>query len=152
MVLLSASSVGAQTSNRLDAVRVSAASVDSAFRSIARTPADVARELPGVPDQYQVIVLSRQTAGVAEIHERWTDIVFVRRGSGILQTGAVLVGSKRSEPSEWTGSAIENPKDRRVSAGDFLLIPAGLAHQWRPTGRGVFSYVVVKVRPNPAAP
>ena len=71
MLVLCASSVDAQGPTRRDVMRVSGASVDSAFRAIALDPAEAAREFPGgAPDQYQVVVLRSQVAGTAEIHER----------------------------------------------------------------------------------
>jgi mannose-6-phosphate isomerase-like protein (cupin superfamily) len=134
-------------------VQISGSSIDSAFRDLMRNPAEVARELPaGASDRYQVVVLKKQATTPAEIHERWTDIVFVRTGNAVLQTGETLVGKKRSDASEWTGSAIKNPEERRVSAGDIVLIAAGVAHQWRIIRREGFSYIVVKVRPGGGRP
>lgn len=143
----------AQGQTRGKVVSLSGAAVDSALQELVLKPAEVARELwTEAPNLYQVVVLLKRLATAAEIHERWTDIVFVRSGSAVLLTGEVLVGKKQMAPSEWTGSAVENPESRSVSAGGIVLIAAGVAHQWQPSGSEPFSYIVVKVRPGRAAP
>jgi mannose-6-phosphate isomerase-like protein (cupin superfamily) len=143
----------AQGQARGDVISVSGAAVDSAFHDLAMKPADVARELPTeAQNRYQLVVLRKRIVTPAEIHERWTDIVFVRSGSAILETGRGLIARKESGPSEWTGSAVRSPTARSISAGDIILIAAGVAHQWRPSGSEAFAYIVVKVRPGSTAP
>ncbi len=151
MMIISTTAAGGQTSGNV--VSVSGAAVDSALRELAVNPADFSRELStGAPNRYQLVVLRKSVATSAEIHERWTDIVFIRGGSAVLQTGEGLVGQKQMARSEWTGSAVKNPRSRSVSAGGIVLIAAGVAHQWKPSGSEPFSYIVVKVRPGRAAP
>ena len=148
-----ASTTQAHGQIRGNVVSLSGAAVDSALHELATRPAEVARELSTEsPNRYQVVVLRKRVATSAEIHERWTDIVFVRSGSAILQTGGRLVDKRLSAPSEWTGSSVRNPESRSVSAGGIVLIAAGIAHQWRPSGSEAFSYIVVKVRPDRTAP
>ena len=152
-LVMIASTAEAHGQSRGNVVRISGAAVDSALRELASNPTDVARVLSNeAPNRYQFVVLRKRVVTPAEIHERWTDIVFVRSGSAVLETGRVLIGKKRSAPSEWTGSAVRNPENRSVSAGDVIVIAAGMGHQWRPSGSEAFSYVVVKVRPGVAAP
>lgn len=129
-------------------VRIEGSAIDSAFRSIATTPANFAREFAaGDKKQYQFVVLARSTTGPAELHDDWSDIVFVRHGSAILQTGLKLVEKKLAEKGEWRGTAIADAKGELVHAGDVLIIPAGIAHQWQPEGGVPFSYVILKVHP-----
>ena len=147
------STTEAHGQSRGNVVGISGAAVDSALRELASNPTEIARELPNeAPNRYQFVVLRKSVVTPAEIHERWSDIVFVRSGSAVLETGRVLIGKKRAAPSEWTGSAVRNPENRSVSAGDIIVIAAGTGHQWRPSGSEAFSYIVVKVRPAPAAP
>ena len=128
-------------------VHVTAGAIDSAFRDVAAAPPE-ARDLPtGALAHYQAIVLSRRTASEAEVHERWTDVVFVKRGAAVLRTGRALFRRRAGDPGEWSGSAVARPRDQLVGPGDVLVIPAGIAHQWRPSGPEPFSYVLVKVRP-----
>jgi hypothetical protein len=91
VAVLSSLAANAQ-SRQPPVVRIEAGAIDSAFRSIATTPTEFAREF-AVEDktQYQFVVLSRSTTGPSELHDDWSDIVFVRSGSAILQTGMRLL-------------------------------------------------------------
>ncbi len=90
-------------------------------------------------------MLSRSETGPAELHDDWSDIVFVRSGRAILQTGLKLVGRKVAEKGEWRGTAIVDTSDEVASVGEMLIIPAGIAHQWLPEGEIPFSYFILKV-------
>lgn len=128
-------------------VRVTGGAIDSAFRSIASVQPN-ARDLPtGALGSYGLIVLARRTTDAAELHERWTDVVFVRSGTAVLRTGRTLVRRQRGDPGEWNGAGITGVRDQAVGPGDVVVIPAGIAHQWRPNGAQAFSYVLLKVRP-----
>ena len=130
-------------------MRVSGGAIDSALRSLAASTSssDIARDLPtGDLTRYQVVVLSRRVVAAAELHERWSDVVFVRSGAAVLRTGRVLAGQQSKGQGEFSGTAIVSGRDRAVGPGDVLVIPAGLAHQWRPTGTAAFTYVVLKMR------
>ena len=134
-------------------VRVEASAIDSAFRSIATTPAQFAREFT-LKDktQYQFVVLSRSATGPAELHDDWSDIIFVRSGNAVLKTGLELSEKTLADKGEWRGRAIADATNQAARAGDVLIIPAGIAHQWQPEGEIAFSYIILKVhlaRPRP---
>lgn len=136
-------------------VRVSGGAMDSAFRSLAASSssADIARDLPtGDLSRYQFVALSRRVAGPPELHERWSDIVVVRTGAAVLRTGRTLQARHALGQGEYSGYAIASGRDQSVGPGDMVVIPAGLAHQWRPIGNAAFSYVVLKVHPDRAHP
>jgi mannose-6-phosphate isomerase-like protein (cupin superfamily) len=122
-------------------------SIDEAVRSLeqAASAEDIARELPtGDASRYQFIVLSRRVAAPAELHESWADVVFVRSGNAVLRTGHALSERRPRSAGEWLGS-IARGTDREVGPGDVVVIPAGIAHHWRPTGQGSFTYLIMKV-------
>lgn len=48
----------------------------------------------------------RTGAGVSAIHERDAELFFVLDGSGVLQTGGVLVSPKRMDPANISGTAL----------------------------------------------
>ena len=147
LVILSPWASGEAQSGPSPVVRIGAGAIDSAFRSIALTPAEFAREIAaGDKGLYQFVVLSRSITGPAELHDEWTDIIFVRSGHAILQTGLRLVERKAANKGEWRGTAIADAATESADAGDVLIIPAGIAHQWQPEGRSPFSYVILKVR------
>src|SRR5829696_7310874 len=115
-------------------VHVSGGAIDSAFRALnaSNRAADFARDLPtGDVTRYQLVVLSRRATGLVELHARWTDVALVRSGTAVLRTGPAVTGRTAQGQGEYSGTAIPRARERRVSSGDVLVIPAGLAHQWR---------------------
>ena len=148
LIALSALPVRAQVGPRpardTVVVHVRGAAAESTFRVIAAGP-PIFRELPTQSAGYEYLVSTRRETGDAELHERWADVAFVRSGRATLRTGPALERPRQVEPSEWKANAIVAARDRSVGPGDLLVIPAGVAHQWRPQGRSPFSYVTVKV-------
>lgn len=129
--------------------RASGAAIDSALRSLATNPEPNARDLPltgASLGSYQLVVLARHSTGAAELHDQWDDVVLVRSGAALLRTGRALVAQKEREPGESSGTDISGARDQAVGPGDVLVIPAGMPHQWQPTGSTPFAYVVLKVR------
>jgi uncharacterized RmlC-like cupin family protein len=129
--------------------RVTRIAIDSAFDLLAATPEPNARVLPingASPAGYQFVALARRSTGAAELHDEWDDVVLVRSGTALLRTGRALVARKQRERGEWNGTDISGARDQAVGPGDVLVIPAGMPHQWQPTGSDPFAYVVLKVR------
>jgi uncharacterized RmlC-like cupin family protein len=145
-------SAGAQQPGRdSSVVHIRRSAIDSAFRTIAATPAGVFHEIPTAdPTRYQLVVASRRAAGAAELHEDWADVVWVQAGEARLRIAPVLAQRRSAGPGEWTGVIGQPASERTVAAGDVLVIPAGLAHQWQPRGGVPFSYVVLKVHADAA--
>jgi mannose-6-phosphate isomerase-like protein (cupin superfamily) len=136
----------------LDA-QVGQGEADVPFASSAAIDAAVARVASGtdvssrfLPDgAYQYFVTSRKQPGSAEIHTRWTDITIIKSGTGILRTGRTIAGRRETSSGEWRGNAIDDANTRRLGVGDFVVIRAGVAHQFSPTGNRPLVYVTVKV-------
>jgi mannose-6-phosphate isomerase-like protein (cupin superfamily) len=91
-------------------------------------------------------------------HGTWSEVFFIREGSGVLETGGAITGVTGQDsathrsmfvnaegkaveapppstprppaPGDLAGTAIEGGHQQRVKAGDFVLIPAGVAHRW----------------------
>ncbi len=142
--------VKARTMIDTTVVRVRGSTIDSAFRSLAasRAASDNFRDLPtGDLTRYQLIVLSRREMGPPEFHSHWTDVVLVRSGGAVLRAGPVLSDRVEKGEGEASGSGIPKARERTVGVGDVVVIPAGLAHQWRPTGTDPFAYMVLKLHP-----
>lgn len=83
--------------------------------------------------------------GLAEIHTRDTDIIYVLEGSATLVTGGRAVEAKTTGPEELRGSAIEGGEIREIVPGDVVVVPNGTPH-WFRSVRGPLLYYVVKVR------
>ena len=91
-------------------------------------------------------------------HGIWSEVFVVKQGSGTLTTGGKITGTlsnnsathgaiftdtdgkqtqgqaappaRKVQPGDISGTAIEGGHDQKVSAGDVILIPAGVAHVW----------------------
>jgi len=83
--------------------------------------------------------------GLAEIHTRDTDIIYVLQGSATLVTGGKPVGAKSTGPEELRGSEIEGGEAREITVGDVVVVPNGTPH-WFKQVNGPLLYYVVKVR------
>jgi len=96
-------------------------------------------------ENYKVHASHRDGPGMAEIHERDTDIVYVLDGTATLVTGGEAVETKTVAPEEIRGAAIRGGQERRLVKGDVIIIPNGVPH-WFKEVPGPLNYYVVKVR------
>lgn len=95
---------------------------------------------------YKIHASRRESvAGLAEIHTRDTDILYVLEGSATLVTGGRAIGAKATGVEELRGSAIEGGETREIAPGDVVVVPNGTPH-WFSQVRGPLLYYVVKVR------
>jgi len=94
---------------------------------------------------YMVHASRRDAPGVAEIHELDTDIIYVLDGTATFVTGGTAVDTKTTGPYEIRGTVIRGGETRKLSKGDIIIVPTGVAH-WFKEVRGPFTYFVVKVR------
>jgi len=87
----------------------------------------------------------------AVLHEtRVTEVYQMLDGAGTLVTGGTLVdadkGSVGGVGKTFRGSRIDGGVSRRVTKGDFVIIPAGTPHWWSQLD-GDITYVII--RPDP---
>ena len=94
---------------------------------------------------YMVHASHRDKAGVVEIHEFDTDIVYVLKGSAQLITGGMPVGTKTIAPHEFRAPSVNGGETRQLVPGDVVIIPNGVPH-WFKEVEAPFEYYVVKVR------
>ena len=73
---------------------------------------------------------TRDTSGVHERHEDFTDIFVIQRGSAHLLYGGTADGERLSSPGEWRGGTIRGGTQSEVHPGDIVVIPAGIPHQF----------------------
>jgi len=93
--------------------------------------------------EFKVHASHRDGPGMAEVHERDTDILYVLKGTATLVTGGKLVDGKATAPGEVRGPRIEGGEPRQLVPGDVLVVPAGTPH-WFQAVPGPFDYYVVK--------
>ena len=66
------------------------------------------------------------------IHPTQAELIEVIEGSCTLITGGKLIGVKPAAPGATTqgGTAIEGGTPRRISKGDYIMVPANTPHQY----------------------
>ena len=94
---------------------------------------------------YMVHASHRDKAGVVEVHELDTDVVYVLKGSAQLITGGTPVGIKIVAPHELRAPIVAGGEARTLVPGDVVIIPNGVPH-WFKEVTAPFDYYVVKVR------
>jgi mannose-6-phosphate isomerase-like protein (cupin superfamily) len=91
-------------------------------------------------DAYEIHITSRDKSGVAEIHENWSDHIFIQEGEASFIIGGTVPDAKVREPGEKRGTAIIGGRTMVVRVGDYLFIPPGTPHQMvmKPGQRATF--------------
>ena len=93
---------------------------------------------------YKVHASRRDQAGMAEIHDLDTDILYVLEGSATIVTGGTLNDGRRTAPNEVRGADITGGETRLLAKGDVMVVPNGTPH-WFKEVTPPFLYYVVKV-------
>jgi len=96
-------------------------------------------------DTYMVHTSRRDKAGVAEVHTKDADIIYVQDGSATFVTGGTVVEPKPTEPNEIRGTEITGGETRTMTKGDVIIVPAGTPH-WFKDVPAPMTYFVVKAR------
>jgi len=94
---------------------------------------------------YKVHASHRDAPGIAEVHTRDTDIIYMLEGAATLVTGGAVVDGKHIESEEIRGNEVKGGETREISKGDVIVIPHGTPH-WFKEVKGPINYYVVKVR------
>ena len=92
---------------------------------------------------YKVHASRRDAPGMAEVHARDTDIIYVLEGSATIVTGGQVVDGKTTATDEIRGRSIAGGSARRLAKGDLFIVPNGVPH-WFAEVQGPFLYYVVK--------
>ncbi|MBI3800533.1 MAG: heme-binding protein [Deltaproteobacteria bacterium] len=96
-------------------------------------------------DKYMVHTSRRDKAGVAEVHTKDADIIYVQDGSAIFVTGGMMIDPQPIAPDEIRGKEITGGETRTISKGDVIIVPAGTPH-WFKHVPAPMTYYVVKAR------
>ena len=91
------------------------------------------------------MISRRDTSGINERHEAFTDIFVVQRGRARLLSGGTAEGERSSSPGEWRGGTIRGGTETEIKPGDIVVIPAGIPHQLLLQPGERFYYFVFKV-------
>ena len=93
---------------------------------------------------YKVMTAHRTEGGNVEVHNNFTDVFYIVQGTTTIVTGGKVIGIDLKNPDEPRGKSIEGGETRKMSAGDAIVIPAGVPH-WMKEAEGPLLYFVVKV-------
>lgn len=102
------------------------------------------------PEDEPYYISKRTVDGYVEVHEQYDDVVVISSGHGRLRTGRKVEGNKLlngDKPSRnWYGGQIIDVSERRISAGDFIVIPAMTGHQYLPDKNDSLIYWTIKIK------
>jgi uncharacterized protein GlcG (DUF336 family)/mannose-6-phosphate isomerase-like protein (cupin superfamily) len=114
------------------------------FIPAARVTTAFAKGAPLVENGlYKVHASRREAPGVAEVHARDADIIYVLEGSATIVTGGQVVDGKTTATDEIRGRSIAGGTARRLAKGDLFIVPNGVPH-WFAEVQAPFLYYVVK--------
>jgi len=94
---------------------------------------------------YMIHTSRRVAPGLAEVHARDTDLIYVLEGSATFVTGGRVVDGRSTADDEVRGAAIADGETRTLAPGDVIIVPAGTPH-WFKEVRGPVLYYTIKVR------
>ena len=96
---------------------------------------------PGV----QVVESRRTTSGSVEVHDDWMDATIVQAGRAQFRSGGTVSGASLRSPGEHRGGTVTGATTRALGEGDFLLVPAGMPHQFLVAPGDSIRYLTIKV-------
>src|SRR5665213_719273 len=76
----------------------------------------------------------RPIEGAVAVHEKEAEMVYVLDGGGTLTTGGTVLGEKRTNAANLSGTSIDGGTIQTIAKGDFTIIPEGTPHQFKPAG------------------
>jgi mannose-6-phosphate isomerase-like protein (cupin superfamily) len=98
-------------------------------------------------ENYYVEFVKRLDHGNSvELHPHWIDQITIIAGTGTLTYGGTVQGGTTAPNGELRGGAQVGAKTQALKPGDFVLIPAGMAHKFDAAPGKTLTYVVAKAR------
>jgi len=84
--------------------------------------------------------------GPGELHRNSDDLLIVQKGSATVVTGGTMLNGKDRPGGNTYGSGLEGGDSTTISAGDIVIIPAGLTHQLLVPPGTVLTMIVGKIQ------
>ena len=78
---------------------------------------------------YNVNMEHRVMGQAAAVHEKEAELFYVIDGSGTIVTGGKLAEEKRVNEANLSGTSIQGGVSKKISKGDWVLVPEGVPHQ-----------------------
>ena len=122
-----------------------AASASTTYLAAAQVSAAFVKGTPLVEtDGYKIHASRREAPGMAEVHVRDTDIIYVLDGTATVVTGGTIVDGTAlaAHAEEIRGSSIRGGVAQRLGKGDVFIVPNGVPHQFTEVAAPFLYYVV----------
>jgi quercetin dioxygenase-like cupin family protein len=91
---------------------------------------------------FTVMVVTRNTRGEVEIHDKETDTFHVLDGSATFVIGGTMIGGKVTAPGQQRGKDMTGGQTYHLTKGDVIVIPAGIPHWFKEVPQPITYYVV----------
>lgn len=96
---------------------------------------------------YKVHASRREAPGMAEVHMRDTDIIYVLEGAATIVTGGEVVDGTAVATNEIRGRSIAGGIEQRLTKGDVFIVPNGVPHLFSNVQAPLLYYVVKATSP-----
>jgi mannose-6-phosphate isomerase-like protein (cupin superfamily) len=127
--------------------------VDAGFDS--KAGGDMLYNGDGGTRNFTLMTGVRTNPGGGELHMKSTDVIYVVKGSATLVTGGRIAGveenainpntGKPFPKDEIRGKGVEGGEPHHLAAGDVIIVPNGVPHQFSEV-EGEFCYHLIKIR------
>jgi mannose-6-phosphate isomerase-like protein (cupin superfamily) len=133
IALVSVSAREAAAQNPAQALKTFASSADvAALAAKAKADRKEGQALLAQPilqlAPYNVSLEYRAAVANAAVHEKEAELFLVMDGAATMVTGGKLTAETRTNAENLTGTGIEGGVTRRVSKGDFIMVPENTPH------------------------
>jgi quercetin dioxygenase-like cupin family protein len=113
------------------------------FLPAAQVSAAFAKGMPLVETEgYKIHASRREAPGMAELHTKDTDIIYVLDGTATVVTGGDVVDGRTTAADEIRGASIRGGTAQRLAKGDVFVVPNGVPHQFTETTNPFLYYIV----------
>lgn len=100
---------------------------------------------PIVKDPGLVVLANRREIGPIEYHEHTNHIFIIVDGEATFIAGGTMVGAKRTNPEQMTGTSIDGGETFHLSKGDVITIPAKTPHWWKELSTKTVGYYAINI-------
>jgi mannose-6-phosphate isomerase-like protein (cupin superfamily) len=92
------------------------------------------------------LTVHREGSGVAELHEKESDLMVIISGNAELVVGGTMPGAKPTAAAEVRGPSIDGGVRQKLSPGDIVHIPPKTPHQLLLDPGAQVTYFTLKVK------
>jgi mannose-6-phosphate isomerase-like protein (cupin superfamily) len=131
---------------------LTSADIDTTARALIAqaqsSPGGEAGKVMEQSDEHWLLLLARVRTGESEVHERWTDEIFVIEGAFDLVIGGSMSDKHPfgTAAGEYHGAGLNGGKTFHLARGDTIDVPAGIPHWMKVTSSEPVVTLIYKVK------